>query len=83
MASNSFGSGGAKRTRCPTCGAQAEHEFRPFCSRRCADIDLSRWLRGTYAIPGGADEDEDGVDPRAKNVKPGTTRPEEDSEDDG
>jgi endogenous inhibitor of DNA gyrase (YacG/DUF329 family) len=28
------------------------HEFRPFCSRRCADIDLARWLKGSYAIAG-------------------------------
>lgn len=35
--------------------------FRPFCSRTCADVDLLRWLRGAYAIPGkGADDDEDG-----------------------
>jgi len=35
--------------------------MRPFCSRRCADVDLSRWLRGAYAIPvHDADDDEDG-----------------------
>ncbi|WOR16276.1 DNA gyrase inhibitor YacG [Hyphomonas sp. FCG-A18] len=27
-------------------------EFKPFCSKRCADVDLSRWLKGSYAIPG-------------------------------
>lgn len=49
--------------KCPICGAPGEHEFRPFCSRRCADVDLSRWLRGAYAIAGGqADADEDGED---------------------
>ena len=36
---------------CPTCGAPAIHETRPFCSKRCADIDLGRWFRGSYAIP--------------------------------
>ena len=36
---------------CPTCGAPAMHETRPFCSKRCADIDLGRWLQGAYAIP--------------------------------
>ena len=36
---------------CPTCGASAIHETRPFCSRRCADIDLGRWFQGAYAIP--------------------------------
>lgn len=37
--------------RCPTCGARSVRAFRPFCSRRCADIDLGRWLKGNYRIP--------------------------------
>ncbi|GAB4226447.1 MAG: hypothetical protein Kow0032_04060 [Methyloligellaceae bacterium] len=37
---------------CPMCGKKTEREFRPFCSRRCADLDLARWLNGSYAIPG-------------------------------
>ena len=36
---------------CPTCGAAAMYETRPFCSKRCADIDLGRWFRGAYAFP--------------------------------
>ena len=36
---------------CPICGAAAMHETRPFCSKRCADIDLGRWFHGSYAIP--------------------------------
>ena len=36
---------------CPTCGAPATHGTRPFCSKRCADIDLGRWFQGAYAIP--------------------------------
>jgi endogenous inhibitor of DNA gyrase (YacG/DUF329 family) len=35
-------------------------QYRPFCSRRCADVDLSRWLSGAYAIPTRPDDDEDG-----------------------
>ena len=47
--------------RCPICRAPTVHAFRPFCSRRCGDVDLSRWLSGSYAIAGGgADADEDG-----------------------
>lgn len=38
--------------RCPICGKPAEARFRPFCSARCADVDLARWLRGDYRIPG-------------------------------
>jgi endogenous inhibitor of DNA gyrase (YacG/DUF329 family) len=34
--------------------------FRPFCSRRCADVDLHRWFSGAYAVPVVEDEDEDG-----------------------
>jgi hypothetical protein len=36
--------------RCPACGKPAVAEFRPFCSRRCADVDLYRWLSGVYRI---------------------------------
>ena len=51
--------------RCPNCSAPAVVDFRPFCSGRCKDLDLARWLRGTYAIPGGnSDADEDGDDAR-------------------
>ena len=53
-----IGAGGA----CPTCGKPAVVEYRPFCSRRCADVDLHRWFSGAYAIPGKEDEDEDGAD---------------------
>jgi endogenous inhibitor of DNA gyrase (YacG/DUF329 family) len=40
------------RTKCPICGKPARAEFRPFCGNACAEIDLSRWLGGRYAIPG-------------------------------
>jgi uncharacterized protein len=45
--------------RCPICGKPAEHRHRPFCSRRCADVDLNRWLSGVYAVPVTEDEEED------------------------
>ncbi len=47
------------RKKCPICGKPADEKVRPFCSRRCADVDLHRWLSGSYAIPGTADEEED------------------------
>ena len=51
----------ASSSRCPICKAPAEGATRPFCCTRCADVDLSRWLRGAYAIPGvDQDSDEDG-----------------------
>lgn len=57
------------RGKCPICGRPTEAAYRPFCSRRCADVDLSRWLRGTYAIPVETDGDEDGDD--ASQADPG------------
>jgi endogenous inhibitor of DNA gyrase (YacG/DUF329 family) len=44
---------------CPLCGKPAEEAFKPFCSKRCADIDLNRWLSGVYAVPVKEDESED------------------------
>jgi hypothetical protein len=50
--------------RCPICGKPGERRFQPFCSVRCADVDLSRWMSGVYAIPVlSVDEDEDGDEP--------------------
>lgn len=44
-----------KPKKCPICEARlVKSEFKPFCSKRCADIDLSRWLKGGYAIPGAS-----------------------------
>ncbi len=37
---------------CPICGKSAEGKNRPFCSPRCGDIDLQRWLSGRYVVPG-------------------------------
>ncbi|GAB4065367.1 DNA gyrase inhibitor YacG [Ancylobacter sonchi] len=45
---------------CPICGKPAVTRYRPFCSSRCADVDLHRWLSGGYSIPGSTEEDEDG-----------------------
>ena len=49
------------RRPCPECGKPSARETYPFCSPRCKDVDLNRWLSGAYAIPARADEeDEDG-----------------------
>jgi uncharacterized protein len=47
-----------KPPTCTLCDKPMDPKYRPFCSRRCADIDLHRWLSGTYAIPGDVLEDE-------------------------
>jgi uncharacterized protein len=44
---------------CPICGRDTHPPHRPFCSKRCADVDLGRWLTGGYAIPVEETEDED------------------------
>ena len=47
------------RGRCPICGRPPSQDTRPFCSPRCRDVDLNRWLTGSYVIPGREDDDED------------------------
>ena len=44
---------------CPECGKPSARETYPFCSPRCKDIDLNRWLSGAYVIPGRDDEAEE------------------------
>ncbi len=44
--------GTAGRAKCPICGKPRARDYRPFCSKHCADIDLGRWLGGRYAVPG-------------------------------
>ena len=41
---------------CVMCGRPAQTAYRPFCSKRCADLDLGKWLKGSYAIPGPPEE---------------------------
>lgn len=49
----------ASSGKCPICGKLTQAEYRPFCSKRCADVDLNRWLSGTYAIPAVESEEND------------------------
>lgn len=44
---------------CPICRKPGVLLYKPFCSRRCADVDLGRWLVGAYAVPAVPDETED------------------------
>ena len=61
--------------RCPICkrplpeGEVAER-YRPFCSKRCANVDLGRWLTGSYAIPAVEDEEDDETAPPADDPPP-------------
>jgi endogenous inhibitor of DNA gyrase (YacG/DUF329 family) len=45
------------RRPCPLCGKPSQQKYHPFCSARCADVDLHRWLGGNYAIPAGEEPD--------------------------
>ena len=45
---------------CPICGKPRDPRYEPFCSKRCADVDLHRWLKGNYVIPGAEPGDEAG-----------------------
>lgn len=56
---------------CPICGKTSDPAYRPFCSRRCADIDLGRWLKGSYVIPGEALEEEDSPPTRPQDPTDG------------
>lgn len=54
-------------TPCPICGRPAASATRPFCSRRCADIDLNRWLTGVYAIPASEDDEDETTAPQRRD----------------
>ena len=47
---------------CPQCKKPMQEAYRPFCSKRCADVDLHKWLTGAYVIPGGAHAEGPGHD---------------------
>ncbi len=42
---------------CPICAKDTVQTYRPFCSKRCADIDLGKWMSGQYAVPSQREED--------------------------
>jgi len=46
---------------CPLCKKPASEKHKPFCSKRCADIDLGRWLKGNYVVPGPAIDESEGL----------------------
>jgi endogenous inhibitor of DNA gyrase (YacG/DUF329 family) len=60
----------APETPCPICGKPAVERFRPFCGKRCADVDLNRWLSGVYAVP-VKDDDENERKPAVKPAEEG------------
>ena len=53
------GPGKGKARKCPICGKPATEASKPFCSERCRDVDLNRWLSDSYVVPGRPEADED------------------------
>ena len=55
--------------KCPICkkdaSASVENRYRPFCSKRCADVDLGKWLNESYAVP---DDDPDALEQAAQEL---------------
>ena len=60
--------------KCTNCGKPIAQQYRPFCSKRCADVDLSRWLGGKYAIPAVEPPDEWDMASALKENEDKTTR---------
>lgn len=61
---------------CPICEKATDPQFRPFCSKRCADVDLAKWLSGSYAIPSDDPEDmEEALDAALKAREDDDTKP--------
>lgn len=52
---------------CPICSKPADPAYRPFCSKRCADVDLQRWLTGSYVIPGMEGETDEASGPEGED----------------
>ena len=44
---------------CPICAKETDAKYKPFCSRRCADVDLGKWLNESYVIPAAPSADDD------------------------
>ncbi len=54
---------------CPICDKPTETAFRPFCSKRCADIDLAKWFTGGYAIPATTPEDGEDLENQLRDAE--------------
>lgn len=59
---------------CPICGKPTETKYRPFCSKRCADVDLAKWVSGSYALPSTDPEDMEEAIEAAEKAREKETR---------
>ncbi len=53
--------------KCVICGKPQDQKYRPFCSKRCADVDLNRWFSGAYSIPAVEEREPGDEDPADEN----------------
>ncbi|MFK7878241.1 DNA gyrase inhibitor YacG [Roseobacter sp.] len=60
---------------CPMCGKETKMDVRPFCSRRCANLDLARWFNGSYAVPSTQLEDTDDLEQQLAQAANDQKRP--------
>jgi len=66
-------------SHCPICKRPADPAFRPFCSKRCADVDLGRWFNGDYRVPATRPDDiEQALEESLKKSAPGRLDPDND-----
>lgn len=56
--------------KCVICGKRQDDKYKPFCSKRCADVDLNRWFSGKYAIPAAEGDEPDAGDADQDAPKP-------------
>ena len=56
---------------CPICKKATDDEYRPFCSKRCADIDLGKWMTGGYTLPSEDIPDEEELDRAIRDIEKG------------
>ncbi|MGB3554074.1 MAG: DNA gyrase inhibitor YacG [Jannaschia sp.] len=60
---------------CPMCEKPTDAAYRPFCSRRCADVDLGKWLNGSYAVPSTDPDDAEQAADEAEREMEQRSRP--------
>jgi endogenous inhibitor of DNA gyrase (YacG/DUF329 family) len=59
--------------KCPVCGKPADAKYQPFCTKRCADIDLGRWLKEGYRVPTDEAPGDDDDGPPQRPAESGPT----------
>ncbi|MEM7268087.1 MAG: DNA gyrase inhibitor YacG [Pseudomonadota bacterium] len=56
-------------SECPICNNDVSQKYRPFCSKKCADIDLGKWMTGAYALPSDDELKDEDIDEIERSLK--------------